>query len=286
MNRRELLRRTMLAAGWAAAGPLSARWGSAAAEPMGTNGAKTKIVLIGHRPDHPPGTHLYLKECRLLAKCLGQTPGIEAVVSDGWPKQASLLENVSALVLYSSPGAELLLRPDHAAQAQALLKRGVGFTALHWATGIGKNDESKPIADQYLSALGGMFGFGWSKLNIGDSKVEPMAPDHPICRGWTTFPLKDEWYINVKFRPEAKPIAKVRVKDQDWVVAWAFERRDCHGGRSYGNTLGHFHTNFGLEPLRKLMVNGILWTAHREIPAGGAPCAISEEDMILEEPKK
>jgi type 1 glutamine amidotransferase len=84
----------------------------------------------------------------------------------------------------------------------------------------------------------------------------------------------------VKFRPEAKPMAKVRVKDRDCVVAWAFDRPDSAGGRSYGNTLGHFHQNFGLEPLRKLMLDGILWTAHREIPAAGAPCAISEADMV------
>ena len=221
-----------------------------------------------------------------MAKCLRQTPGVEAVVSDGWPKQALLLDDAGALVLYSSPGAELLFHPDHAAQAEALMKRGVGFTALHWATGIAGNDEKKPLADQYLSTLGGVFGFGWSKLEISNSKVEPMAADHPICRGWTAFDLKDEWYINVKFRLEANPIAKVRLKDEDCVVAWAFDCAGSGGGRSYGNTLGHFHKNFGREPLRKLIVNGILWTTDREIPAAGAPCEIDEQDMALTEPRK
>ena len=246
---------------------------------------KAKIVLIGHKPDHPPGTHLYLKECRLLAKCLRQTAGVEAVVSDGWPRESSLLEGVAAVVLYSSPGAELLFRKEHAQEAEALLKRGVGFTALHWATGIATPDEKTPLADRYLAALGGIFGFGWSKLKISPAKVEPAASDHPICRGWSVFDLKDEWYLDLRFRPGAKPIAKVRVDGKDQVVTWAYHREDSGGGRSYGNTLGHFHENFGRESLRKMIVNGILWTAHREIPPGGAPCQIDRQDMTGEKPR-
>ena len=49
---------------------------------------KSKIVLIGHDRDHPFGTHEYMADCRLLAKCLEQTPGVEAVVSNGWPWRA------------------------------------------------------------------------------------------------------------------------------------------------------------------------------------------------------
>jgi type 1 glutamine amidotransferase len=86
--------------------------------------------------------------------------------------------------------------------------------------------------------------------------------------------LKDEWYLDLKFLPAACPLAKVRVKDKDQVVAWVYQRPHSAGGRSYGNTLGHFHEKFLLEPFRRAVVNGILWTAHCEIPNGGAPCVL------------
>jgi hypothetical protein len=35
---------------------------------------------------------------------------------------------------------------------------------------------------------------------------------------------------------------------------------------------------------RRLIVNGILWTAHVEIPEGGAPVAVTAKDMDLGPP--
>ena len=69
----------------------------------------TKVLLVGHKLDHPFGTHMYLQECRLLAKCLNQNAGIEASVSNGWPSDESLLKDIDALVFYSSPAADILL---------------------------------------------------------------------------------------------------------------------------------------------------------------------------------
>ena len=60
-------------------------------------------------------------------------------------------------------------------------------------------------------------------------------------------------------------------------VGWVYERPGSNGGRSYGNTLGHFHELFGKEPFRRMLVNGILWTAHHKIPQAGAPCVLNEE---------
>ena len=74
-----------------------------AAEP----GGEKKILLIGHNLDHAWGTHMYLPTCKILAKCLTQTPGVNAIVSDGWPKDKNAIKGVDALVLYSSPGGEI-----------------------------------------------------------------------------------------------------------------------------------------------------------------------------------
>ena len=91
----------------------------------------TKVLLVGHKLDHPFGTHMYLQECRLLAKCLNQNPGILATASNGWPSDESLLKDIDALVFYSSPAADIMLSDKNKSQAEALFKRGVGYTAIH-----------------------------------------------------------------------------------------------------------------------------------------------------------
>ncbi len=245
---------------------------------------RIKILLIGHQPDHPFGSHMYLHECGLLAKCLKQTPGVETVVSDRWPKDQRVLDGVHAIVCYSSPGANLLLQGPHSTQAEKLLAGGVGYTAIHWATGA----EGKELGERYLTVLGGWFHQSFEGLDVSPSHVVQIDPEHPICRGWKDYDLRDEWYLGTKLAPGAKPLLKVRTKGKDQVVAWTYERPGAKGGRSFGVTLGHFHENFGIESFRKALVNGILWTAHHEIPAEGAPVEISAADMDLgpEPPKK
>ena len=80
----------------------------------------TKELLVGHKLDHPFGTHMYLQECRLLAKCLNQNPGILATVSNGWPSDESLLKDIDALVFYSSPAADILFNEKNKIQSEAL----------------------------------------------------------------------------------------------------------------------------------------------------------------------
>jgi len=111
--------------------------------------------------------------------------------------------------------------------------------------------------------------------------VIQIDPAHPICRGWKDYDLRDEWYLGTRLAPGAKPLLKVPVKGKDQVVAWVYERPDSNHGRSFGITLGHFHENFGIEEFRKAIVNGILWTAHREVPQEGAPVKIVPADMDL-----
>ena len=71
-------------------------------------------------------------------------------------------------------------------------------------------------------------------------------------------------------------------------ISWVYERRHSKGGRSFGFVGGHFHDNFGIKEFRQAIVNGILWTAHVDVPEKGAPIAITPKDMELppEEPKK
>ena len=46
-----------------------------------------KILLIGKDRDHAFSQHEYMTDCGILAKCLRQTKGVEAAVSNGWPRR-------------------------------------------------------------------------------------------------------------------------------------------------------------------------------------------------------
>ena len=95
---------------------------------------KTRIILVGTKPDHPAGMHLYLHECRLLAKCLEQTQGVEAKVVQDWP-DAATLKGVKAIVYYSCPAGDIVLAEPRRKTFEKLMADGVGFTAIHWGTG-------------------------------------------------------------------------------------------------------------------------------------------------------
>src|SRR5438105_1804987 len=76
---------------------------------IGQDRPTTKVLFLGKNPDHPFGSHMYMQTCAMLAKCVALTPGIDTTVSNGWPKDAKILEGVKTIVIYTSPAAELLL---------------------------------------------------------------------------------------------------------------------------------------------------------------------------------
>ena len=76
-------------------------------------GTKTKVLFVGKEPDHPFGTHMYMHTGNMLSKCLALTNGVETIVSQGWPKDTSVLDGASTIVIYTSPAAEMLLDAPH-----------------------------------------------------------------------------------------------------------------------------------------------------------------------------
>lgn len=243
---------------------------------------KAKVLLIGKDPDHAHGTHMYLHTCEVLAKCLALTDGVETVVSNGWPKDAAVLDGVSAIVVYTSPAAELLLDAPHRDEFESLMSRGVGLVTIHWASSVVKEDLER-LGPTWLGYLGGTWVSNVG-LHTGKSPLEQLEPEHPICRGWTGYELHDEYYLNPTIA-DAVPLLQVTVEDKPVVVGWAYDRPG--GGRSFATTLGHFYRNFQDERFRRMVTNGILWTAQVEVPPRGANVKLSEADLALPpEPKK
>jgi type 1 glutamine amidotransferase len=242
---------------------------------------KTIVLFIGKDPDHPYGSHMYLHTCGMLGKCVELTPGVEAAVSNGWPKDAKMLEGVKTIVVYASPAAEMLLEGRHRAQVDELMKKGVGLVTIHWASSVNKNNFDR-LGPTWLSYLGGTWVSNVG-LSGGKSPLKQLLPDHPVCRGWKEYEIEDEYYLDPVIK-QAKPLLQVRDRNEkEVIVGWVFERRD--GGRAFGTTLGHPYKNFEIESFRRMVVNAILWSAHVEVPRNGAPVNLAEKDLALP-PKK
>lgn len=241
----------------------------------------TKIVLVAGRPSHGPGDHEHNAGMLLLEKCLRQNQGVEpVVVKGGWPQDDSVFEGARAIILFMDGGAKhALILDDRLAKIGALIEKGVGLACLHYAVEVPK-DNGGP---QLLDWIGGYYERPYSQNPINDVDVTQASPNHPISRGWKSFHAQDEWYYRMRFRPgdsRVTPILTAMLpKDAPnrEIIAWATQR--AGGGRGFGFTGGHYHTNWGIPEFRQLVVNAILWTARLDVPRAGARCAITAEDL-------
>jgi type 1 glutamine amidotransferase len=249
-------------------------WSASAAPPA-------KIVLIAGKPSHGPGEHEFNAGTMLLAKCLRQNPGVDAVVlKGGWPADESLFDGAKSIVLYMDGGeGHPLLADDHLEKLGKLMKSGVGLACLHYAVEVPGDHGGM----EFLEWIGGFYRRPYSQNPVNDVELTQAAPAHPISHGWDSFRATDEWYYRIVFRKDDKRLIPIlttmlpKDKPEQETVAWAVERED--GGRGFGFTGGHFHHNWGLEDQRRLVVNAILWTAKVDIPADGAKCDLTPEDL-------
>lgn len=245
------------------------------------------ILIVGSKPDHPYGSHMYEFEGKLLAHCLSKHMEVAAEFVSSWPPTDEQLESARSIVFYSSPAGSVLLLPEHQKRFDSLMQKKVGFVALHWGTGIGYDQVSNPPEHRELfkSWLGGLFRRPPCDIKVDEAKLRMVAEDHPVGRGWTDSVIRDEFYLNPVLHEEAKPLLQVKVDDKEQVVGWTFERAG-QGGRSVGLTLGHFHHNFARDDFRRLLVNSVLWSADVEVPQKGADVEVEENALKLPEPAK
>ena len=259
----------------------------------------TKIVLVAGRPSHGPGDHEFNAGCKLLAKCLGEVPGVDPVfVAGGWPKDEAVFEGARTIVFFmDGGGGHPIIQKDHLEKIQKLTDKGVGLVCLHYAVEVPKGTPG----DKFLDWLGGYYESGFSTNPHWTADIITI-PDHPTTRGVKPFAVRDEWYFNIRFRPEMKGVTPilaakpddstrqgvsasprgpyqhiVDAKGRDEVLAWAVERPD--GGRGFGFTGAHAHKNWGDPSFRKLVLNAILWSAKFDVPEGGVECKLSEDDL-------
>ncbi len=264
-----------------------------------TVAADKKIVLVAGTPSHGPGDHEFNAGVLLLKKCLDQVPGVKAVAHlNGWPKDANAFEGADAILLYmDGGGGHPAVQPGHLQQLDALMKKGVGLGCAHYAVEVQK-DKGGPEFQQWI---GGYYENGYSCNPMWKPEFNSF-PTHAITRGVQPFSVTDEWYMTMRFRPELKGVTPILVakpsdavrqgpyvyppgpyehivaaSGRDETMMWAVQRDD--GGRGFGFTGGHKHTNWGNENFRKVVLNALLWIAKVEVPAQGVASTVSESDL-------
>ena len=237
------------------------------------NAKPKRIAFLTAKPSHGEGHHDWDQDAALVKDYLLHATNIEPPVidihDDAWPKNESMLDDVDAIV-FLADGRTMhpLAVPGRIEKIRELAKQGKGIAFLHYSI-----DPPEGSMQDLLDWVGGSYEVGVSQNPINTAKVTPVSNGHPITRGCGGYVVEDEWYFDIRLRPNDANVVplltgKLPPRDpQDKVLSWAYTRPN--GGRGFGFAGGHFHKNWRMEPFRKLVLNGILWTAGIEVPPEG-----------------
>jgi Trehalose utilisation len=274
--------------------------GALAAATARADGPAKKLVLIAGTPSHGPLEHEFNAGVALLTKCLAGVPGLTAHAHlNGWPRDESLFQGADGILLYADGGGGHPFVQGNRLQFlnDLFIKRGVGLMCAHYGVEVLKDKGGKEFQDW----IGGYYEHQWSCNPMWTPEFKEF-PDHPVTRGVKPFAVRDEWYFNMRFRPDmkgvtpllsAKPSDAVRdgpyvyprgpykhiqeAKGRSEAMMWAVERPD--GGRGVGFTGGHYHRNWLNDDFRKVVLNALLWICQMEVPASGVESKVSEADI-------
>jgi type 1 glutamine amidotransferase len=251
-----------------------------------TTDVQTRVLIVVGPSNHPPGSHEVAAGGRLMKRCLDATNigGIQAEVVDNWPQDRKVL-GAAATVVFIGDNFPPMRMPDSEkimAELTTMMARGCGIVCVHYATGLRAEDVAEDGEHPLLHWMGGYFATR-CKHHQSIAKIypaatiTPAAPDHPVSRGWREFTLRDEPYINNYFGSDGNRLASNVTalatsllppeSPKPEVVAWATQRPD--GGRGFGIVMPHFYRNWKMDDLRRFILNGIVWTAQREVPQDG-----------------
>src|SRR5665213_276910 len=262
-------------------------------QPTDPHAAKIVLIAGDAGVGHGPGEHEHFAGCALLMRMLQQTPGVAPVmVKDGWPTNPETLKNARTIVFYMDGGGKQTTIA-HAAEIQKMMDAGVGIVHLHQVI-----DYPTVPGKQAMQWLGGVYDAKAGGARGHWDETFDHFPYHPITRGVEPFTLNDGWILKLTFVPEMKGITPLMRTTQlspkgkpatpfvgtGNIVCWAYDRPD--GGRAFVLTGAHGHKNWGLPGLRRLVVNGILWTAKVDIPGGGTPVVLVPEELMTNMDRK
>lgn len=261
------------------------------------------IAFIAAPKSHGPegnGQHDYPWDARVAAAMLLRSNVGDQihplVFTDGWPADDTALDGADAIVLFCDgrdgdrfAEALHLESPARIARVEQLMNRGCGLSIIHFGSFTAEADAARVLrwCGGYFQWQGDDGSRAWrSAITTGDAPVELASPGHPALRGVPPFRLREEFYHDLCFPiDDPRWTALLRVpslpakRERGEVIAWTRDRED--GGRGFGTTLGHFHSNWRSAAYRTFLLNGIAWSAGVEIPATGVQALHLERDAAI-----
>jgi hypothetical protein len=261
--------------------------------------AEKKIVLVAGKLSHGPGEHEFRAGCLLLKSCLDKVPGVSAVVySNGWPNVDTAFDGADAIMLFmDGGGGHPAIKGDHLKVLGDLMKKGVGLGCYHYGVEVPK-DKGGP---EFLDWIGGYYEDRWSTNPHWEADIKSL-PKHPITRGVHPFKVNDEWYFNIRFRPEMKgvtPILVAKPSDEtrqgktasprgpyphivaasgrEETLAWAVERPMA--GADSVSPARTFTKISATTISARLVLNSLLWLAKMEVPENGVQSSVTADEL-------
>jgi Trehalose utilisation len=260
---------------------------------------KKKLVILAGGPSHGPLEHEFNAGSKLLQKSLAGVAGLETTWhTEGWPKDEKDFDGADGIFIYCDGGdRHPFVRGNHLEVIGNVMKKGVGLLCAHYAVEVPQDVAGK----QFQDWIGGCYEHMYSVNPMWTPEYKEF-PDHPITRGVKPFAVRDEWYFNMRFRPDmqgvtpilaAKPSDQVRkgpyvhpqgpyqhiidASGRTESMMWVVERAD--GGRGVGFTGGHFHVNWKDDNFRKVVLNALVWICKAEVPKEGVASEVTDDEL-------
>jgi type 1 glutamine amidotransferase len=269
--------------------------GQAAASQTGPS-AKKKIVFLAGPKDHGRpgnGRHEYEKDLRDLAAYLESSPNLKGMIETKVyvgkaPTNLAEIQDASVIVIESSSDRDAKeMHPlfpqdpttDHLKydaettaylqQFDSLVKKGVGIVVFHYSTWV----ENAAARKYYLQWIGALWVNMGSTNPVADWTITPANPEHPILNGVKPWTYRDEIFCKYFLprdprRTDLVIATPAGSKLGPQVAGFAYNREDGGRGFAYGGV--DFHDNLAtVDDYRRFLLNGIVWAAGLEVPAGG-----------------
>jgi hypothetical protein len=167
---------------------------------------------------------------------------------------------------------------------------------LHYATYVNNATARRYFTDW----VGGFYESGYSRTSVTNWHIAPAGTAHPVLRGVQPWTVREEFYIRLRMPdndsrrtplliatpveptplprltepmvPGGPPSPLTDPNIEPSLVSWAIQREGR--GRGFVMTGVDWHSNLEIESYRRQLLNGIVWAANIEVPAGGVMCEL------------
>jgi hypothetical protein len=264
-------------------------------------GFKRIVFIADTAPHGARGNHEFVAASVFLARALNaHDPKCWAVVTTMQKMQKKPFE-----LKYADAVVVLMNNANPAANSKEIkeaMDKGAGFMAIHYGVEVSKGKQG----DNFLKWMGGYFEAEWS-VNPWWTPEFKDIPKHETTRGVKPFSINDEWYYHMRFvdgmkgvtpilaalpplktiQGEGKKTSSHGGNPDVWAdvsagksqaMAWAYDRPD--GGRGFGFTGLHKHSNLADDSMRILLTNAVAWVAKMPVPENGIQTKTLSRDEL------